>query len=120
MKVQVNLNCVDKTVYMGLGGEEKCIAMMTPPIDGDYWYFKVKLFKDQSVIAFPKFGTMGIGFSEEDDWNTNLPYSSKTPEIADHIWHNKKYDEIKRPNLLKAIKLLQTSCETLKEKQIGS
>lgn len=113
MKIQVNTNYVDKTVYMG---DKKLVAMMTPPIDKDYWYFKVKLFKDQFVVAFPKFGTMGIGFRLEDDWNTNLPFSCDEEKIANHIWYNRKYKEIKREDVIKAIKLIQNACKTLKLK----
>jgi len=115
MKIEVNTNYVDKTVYMG---DKKLVAMMTPPIDKDYWYFKVELFKDQSVVAFPKFGTMGIGFQhEDDDWNTNLPFTSDAKRIAGHIWCNRKYEEIKKEDVVEAIKLIQTACKTLKPKE---
>lgn len=81
--------------------------MATPPINEDYWVFRVKLHEDQSVIAFPKFGTMGIGFAQEEDWNTNLPYQSETEKICDHIWVNHKHPEITKETTLKAIKMLQ-------------
>jgi len=118
LKVQVNTNYVDKTLYMGTG---KLIAMMTPPINKDYWYFKVELFNDQSVVAFPKFGTMGVGFRyEDDDWNTNLPFIIDAKRIADHIWCNRKYEEIKKEDVIEAIKLIQTACKTLKMKMTRS
>ena len=82
--------------------------MVTPPINEDYWVFRVRLYKDQSVIAFPKFGLMGIGFAiEEDDWNVNLPSNAKAEEICEHIWDNHKYDEITKEQCTEAIEILR-------------
>lgn len=55
--------------------------LITPPIDGDYWQFRVKLSDTQSIVGFPKFGTIGIGFAQEADWNTNLPYTCTAAQI---------------------------------------
>ena len=86
----------------------RMIIVMTPPLNDDYWVFRIKLFKDQSLVAFPKFGTLGIGFAvEDDDWNTNLPYQCKTLEIYNHIKCNKKHKEISKADCLKAIQILQ-------------
>jgi hypothetical protein len=63
-------------------------AMITPAIDDDYWIYRVRLTDRQAVVGFPKFGTVGIGFAAETDWNTNLPYRCQTIEIVSHIWHN--------------------------------
>lgn len=90
----------DKTLLVGN-------LAMTPPIDESYWEYRVKLHKDQAIVAFPKFFTIGVGFAQEEDWNTNLPYSCDAEEIADHIWHNHKYDEITRDMVVSAIKLIQ-------------
>lgn len=86
------------------------ILMVTPPIGEDYWAYRVKLYKDQSIIGFPKFTTIGIGFAQEKDWNTNLPYTSSAEVIAAHIWHNHKYRAIKKPMVIEAIKLIQDYC----------
>ena len=86
------------------------MVMMTPPINKDYWVFRIKLTKDQSVIAFPKFSTMGIGFAIEEDWNTNLPYQCKPIEIANHIWVNRKYKSITKKVLVEAIEILIKAC----------
>lgn len=64
--------------------------MMTPPIDEGYWYWRVKLGRrGQAILGFPKFNTIGIGFAEEEDWNTNLPFSIAAKRIYKHIHHNK-------------------------------
>jgi hypothetical protein len=63
-------------------------VLLTPPVDEDYWLYRVRLTETQSVIGFPKFGTVGIGFAVEEDWNTNLPYSCQAIDIVSHIWHN--------------------------------
>lgn len=88
--------------------------MMTPEIDEDYWIFRIKLFKDQALVAFPKFGTIGIGFAIEEDWNTNLPWGCETKEIYSHIKDNKKYKEISDKDCLLAINILQKACEYYK------
>ncbi len=85
--------------------------MVTPPIDEDYWVFRIRLYKDQSIVAFPKFTTMGIGFAQEEDWNTNLPYKLEAEEICNHIWHNHKYEEITKEEVIEAINILKKACE---------
>lgn len=80
----------------------------TPDINEDYWLFRISMHKDQYLNAFPKFGTIGIGFAVEEDWNTNLPYTCDTVQIADHIWDNRKYDEISKDALIANIAKLQS------------
>lgn len=92
-------------------------VMMTPMIDEDYWVFRVKLHEDQAIVAFPKFGTMGIGFAIEEDWNTNLPYQCTTKKICQHIWENRKYNEITEEMCLKAIEMLQKASKYYMEKE---
>lgn len=75
--------------------------------------FKVELFKDQALIAFPKFSTIAIGFKEEEDENTNLPYVCDELEIYNHIKCNKFYKEIKKKTCIEAIKMLQVACGVL-------
>ena len=106
MVLEVNSSQVDETKIAG-----KCI-MVCPPVDEDYWTYRVKLYKDQSVLGFPKFTVIGIGFSQEEDWNTNLPSSCDSEEIFNHIKHNKKYDEIKDSDVLKAIKMIQAEANS--------
>lgn len=82
---------------------------MTPPIDEDYWAYRVKLTDTQAIVGFPKFGTIGIGFAVEDDWNTNLPYQSETEHIFEHIAHNKGDDAISDDDVREAIRLVQAA-----------
>lgn len=77
---------VDKTPAIKIS--ENSTALLTPAISSDYWAYRVRLNDRQAVIGFPKFGTIGIGFAVEEDWNTNLPYTCHTIEIVSHIWHN--------------------------------
>ena len=65
------------------------VVMMTPPINSDYWAYRVRVADGQAVVGFGKFGTIGIGFAEEEDWNTNLPYTGDAESIRRHIWHNR-------------------------------
>lgn len=81
--------------------------MITPPLDEDYWAYRVRLKHGQAIIAFPKFGTIGCGFAKEEDWNTNLPISRKAEEIYEHIKHNKKYKDIARAECIAAIEAIQ-------------
>jgi hypothetical protein len=83
-------------------------VVMTPAplMAGDnegYWLFRVPLREGQAIVAFPKFGTIGIGFAQEDDWNTNLPFDNPALRLYEHIKHNKKYKLITRADALKAI-----------------
>jgi len=84
---------------------------MTPPIAEDYWRFRVRLSDKQAIVGFPKFTTIGIGFAVEEDWNTNLPYSSPTDEIYEHIKHNKGDRTISKARVLAAIRLVQEAAQ---------
>ena len=66
-----------------------------------------RLSEAQAIVGFPKFFTVGIGFAQEEDWNTNLPYTCDADEIYDHIAHNKGDDSITREDCVPAIRLVQ-------------
>lgn len=89
-------------------------VMMTPDISEDYWIMRVKVYeregKCQAIVAFPKFGLIGVGFAQESDWNTNLPYQTSPERLYDHIKVNKKYRSITKQTCLEAIKLIQAAC----------
>ena len=120
-----NSKNVAKRIYKHYGIEADVIH---PPVKGsyfnisdvdeDYFLFRVHLYENQYVLAFPKFGTIGIGFAQEEDWNTNLPYTCETMKIYNHIKHNKKYKEIKRSEVLKAIELLQVASAVYMEVEV--
>lgn len=88
---------------------------ISPPVsDDDYWLFRVQVSAKQAVVAFPKHGTIGIGFQvEEQDWNTNLPYLVRAEDIARHIKENAVVaGDDQTPSMaivLAAIKMLQAS-----------
>lgn len=106
MKVEINKNLQEQNTTFTNGNST---IMITPTIDEDYYLFRVHLYKDQYLLAFPKFGTIGIGFAQEKDWNCNLPYTCEKEEIYKHIKHNKEYKEIKKSEVIKAIELLQVA-----------
>lgn len=81
--------------------------MMTPLINEDYWAYRVRLSDRQAVVGFPKFRTIGIGFAAEDDWNTNLPYTSSTEDIFQHIKHNKGDESVADDDVREAIRMIQ-------------
>ena len=85
----------------------KAIVMVTPDIGEDYWLVRVKVHKEQSIIAFPKFGTIGISFAKETDWNTNLPYSVPADRLYAHIRRNKGFKSIKKADCIAAIETIQ-------------
>jgi hypothetical protein len=89
--------------------------MITPPISEDYWLARVAVSDKQAIIAFPKFGTIGIGFQHEEDWNTNLPYSCDAAKIYSHIEHNKGDGAIPSERCVEAIKMLQAYAAAVKE-----
>jgi len=91
------------------------ILSVSPPVsEDDYWLFRVQVSAKQAVVAFPKHRTIGIGFQvEEQDWNTNLPYTTRAENIARHIAENaivQGDDETPSPEtVLAAIKMLQAA-----------
>lgn len=82
-------------------------VMVTPAIDEDFWLWRVPVSAKQAIVAFPKFGVIGIGFQVEEDWNTNLPSSTPAEEIYAHIRHNKGDDSITDQTCIDAINLIQ-------------
>ena len=96
----------------------KATVMVTPPLDEDYWQFRVMVDKDQAIIGFPKFSSIGIGFAKEDDWNTNLPSNTPTNELWNHIKRNKYFASIPDEICIRAIKMVQkAAAEFFKAKQ---
>lgn len=87
-------------------------VLITPPIDEDWWLFRVKLSDTQAIVGSPKFGVIGVGFAQEEDWNTNLPSSCGTAEIYEHIKHNKGDDNITDAQCLQAIAMIQAAVKS--------
>ena len=89
------------------------VVMVTPPLDEDYWLARVPVSDKQAIVCFPKFGTIGIGFQHEDeDWNTNLPYSCDAVEIYDHIKENRR--GAAKAKCVAAIKMVSEYAKSLK------
>lgn len=105
LEINRDFVAVDTTIDLG----NNASVMTTPPLDEDYWIFRVKLHEDQAIVGFPKFTTIGIGFAQEEDWNTNLPYTCDAQQIFDHIKHNKKYEEISDESCINAIQLIKNA-----------
>jgi hypothetical protein len=97
----------NRTGVLSVGDQIRTQVLITPSIDEDYWQYRVRLSDRQSIVGFPKFGTIGIGFAVEDDWNTNLPYTCETQKIYDHIAHNKGDDSISPEDCVTAIQMVQ-------------
>lgn len=85
------------------------VLVTTPPVGEDYWRYRVQLTEDQAIIGFPKFGTVGIGFAREEDWNSNLPYSVEAEGIYEHIAHNAGDPAITRETCIEAIRMIQAA-----------
>jgi hypothetical protein len=94
------------------------IIMFTPSINSEYYIMRVVLYKNQALVAFPKFGLIGVGFAiEESNWNTNLPYQVPAERLYRHIRQNKKYRAITKAMCLEGLKLLQEACKKYEEEQ---
>ena len=104
LQLEVNEAFTEANTTLNLNGG---IVMITPPLDEDYWLFRVRVSEKQAIVGFPKFLTIGIGFAVEEDWNTNLPYRCGTEEIFNHISHNKGDDSIPDERCVKAIEMIQ-------------
>lgn len=88
--------------------------LVTPAISADYWVYRVRLSAEQAILGFPKFSTVGIGFEKEEDWNTNLPFTSNASDIYNHIEHNKGDDSITREQCIEAIGLIREAARRYK------
>lgn len=117
MQIELNQEFApaNTSFHMPSGGT----MMITPPLDEDYWLLRVKLSDTQAIVAFPKFGTIGVGFAVEEDWNTNLPYTQKAENIFKHIDHNKGDDAISDTDCIAAIGMIQEAITTLLTTQAG-
>lgn len=116
MKLQLEFNekfhkATDEFTVKGVG------IFITPPLNEDYWIFRVRLLEDQAVLGFSKFTTIGIGFAEEEDWNTNLPYTCDAVRIYNHIKHNKKYQHITKAHVISAIELVQKASKEFQKQK---
>ncbi len=97
--------------------------LITPPIDEDFWLYRVAVSKKQAIVAFPKFGTIGCGFQEETDWNTNLPIGEPAEKLYDHISHNRRAggDTPPKQRCLDAIRLIQAAAfEASKQETVAA
>lgn len=83
------------------------VVAFTPPINKDYWAYRVRLSETQAILGFPKFSTIGIGFAVEEYWNTNLPYFIGTEKIWKHIAHNKGDESISDEDCILAIEMVR-------------
>lgn len=112
VKIEINKNFVQGDDV--LQDDKGHVVLITPPLDKDYWLLRAKVYKDQYINAFPKFRTIGIGFSiEEEDWNTNLPFKVDAEIIAKHIERNKKYKKITHKKIVETIEALQEEIKKL-------
>lgn len=85
----------------------KGTVLFTPQLGTDNsWLFRVQLSKKQSIVGFPKFMLIGIGFSKEKNPNTNLPYTSLSENIFNHIKENKGSRKISDADCITAIKMV--------------
>ncbi|KKN16069.1 hypothetical protein LCGC14_0979580 [marine sediment metagenome] len=89
--------------------------MVTPPINEDYWCFRVRLGEEgQAIVGFPKFGGIGVGFAQEEDWNSNLPFVCAASYIYGHIAHNKGPEAITASECIEAIEMVREAARRFK------
>lgn len=111
LKLEINANAVKDNAPLRAGSAQ---IMITPPIGEDFWLARVPVSEAQAIVCFPKFGTIGIGFQHEEDWNTNLPYSCKAEEIYAHIKKNRGDCNISKAQCIEAIAMLQNFAKAAK------
>lgn len=107
--MQLKLERKDQVNKTGVAvdSNDEPVAMFTPPIDADYWTYRVIVGEGQAVLGFPKFGTLGIGFAvEKYDWNRNLPATSGVDRVTEWILPNKGDDHIPDEWVRQAVALI--------------
>jgi hypothetical protein len=115
LHLEINDKCIDKGTPVLLG--KNTVFHFSPPLNEDYWIFRVMLHKDQAVVGFPKYSGIGIGFAQEEHYNVNLPYRCNAAMVYDHIEENKRYDEITKEQCIQAIHLIQEAAERYQQSQ---
>ncbi len=108
--LQINKFHIDKSPSLG---NAAVTVLITPPIDEDYWLYRVPVSDKQAIVAFRKFGVIGIGFQHEEDWNTNLPSSCPAEEIYNHIEHNRL--DADKNKCIEAIELIRDAIAKTKD-----
>lgn len=93
------------------------VMMMTPAIDENYWKYRIEVSPNQAIVGFPKFGTIGIGFQHETDWNTNLPSNCDSKKILNHIWHNRGKGNDGKEFKKKCIEAIETIQQLIKKEK---
>jgi hypothetical protein len=96
-------------------GKPIITMLVAPAVTEDYWTYRVQLGQGQAIVGFPKFGTIGIGFAKEKDWNTNLPYTCEDEKIYGHIKHNAGHCRATRSEILAAIQMVQDAARRDRE-----
>lgn len=102
------------TTIIPVGGVGGSVIMMPPPVDEDYWTYRVRLTKSQAVVGFPKYSTIGVGFTKEREtgYDVNLPYSCPTADIVKHIKSNKGNSRIDDADVFEAVRMIQWAALT--------
>ena len=104
MKVTVNTSSGSKARRARAKAAE--MPVVFKDLNDDDPMIFVRVTKKQQIVAFPKFGTWGIGFGNVDDANTNLPWETEAAKILDHIRSSSSVP-IDAAECLEAIELLQ-------------
>lgn len=113
LRLEYNDKCEDATGLIVCSSEEgKSLGLISPDVGPEYWVFRVKLVKDQAIVAFPKIGLLGVGFALEEDWNCNLPINRRETdedlaELWRHIRRNKKYPSITKKMGMEALRMIR-------------
>ena len=68
-----------------------------------------------TAVGFPKFMQIGIGFQQEEDWNSNLPSTTSAEDIFNHIKDNKGDDSIPDERCIEAIEMIRTAATAYKQ-----
>lgn len=108
LTLEVRVQADESPVY---GDLEAAVVFAPLTIGEDYWRYRVQLTDEQAILGLPKFGTVGIGFAKEEDWNCNLPYRTCSAEkIYEHIAKNAGDDPaITRERCIEAIELIRAA-----------
>jgi len=113
LTLEINPSNVNKENTISFG---KGVVSIFGPGDQEGWVFKVKVSETQAIVAFSKFGILGVGFLvEKEDGNTNLPYDNSANKLYEWIKCNKGDDAITDETCLGAIKMIQKACKHLKD-----
>lgn len=105
MSTKVQRQSLEDTTRVAVTGREQAF-IMTPQLTPDYWTYRVALSNGNAIVAAPEFGTLGIRYQIEDEYNVTNRWDYTANEIEALIRRNRPANTT-REEAMSAIRKIQ-------------